>query len=129
VAYPRVTRDTRPPTRLRQSKARIAADADVRRGLGRSALTPAAWSRIASVRYQRLGLAIEISLVLSYMGEEYVATELVSEDGSGSVRRTQIGSGTAHTGYQMRHAWTGRLRPSGAYSGTNLARTAEPYAA
>jgi len=36
------------------------------------------------------------------MGEEYVATELVSEDGSGSVRRTQIGSGTAHTGYQMR---------------------------
>jgi hypothetical protein len=52
------------------------------------------------VRYQRTGLAIEISLVLSYMGEEYVATELVSEDGSGSLRRTQIGSGTAHTGYQ-----------------------------
>jgi hypothetical protein len=56
------------------------------------------------VRYQRTGLAIEISLVLSYMGEEYVATELVSEDGSGSVRRTQIGSGAAHTGYQMRRA-------------------------
>ena len=56
------------------------------------------------VRYQRTGCAIEISLVLSYMGEEYVATELVSEDGSGSVRRTQIGSGTAHTGYQMRRA-------------------------
>ena len=54
------------------------------------------------VRYQRTGLAIEISLVLSYMGEEHVATELVSEDGSGSVRRTQIGPGTAHTGYQMR---------------------------
>lgn len=56
------------------------------------------------VRYQRPGYAIEISLVLSYMGEEYVATELVSEDGSGSVRRTQIGSGTAHNGYQMRRA-------------------------
>ena len=56
------------------------------------------------VRYQRTGLAIEISLVLSYMGEEYVATELVSEDVSGLVRRTQIGSGTAHTGYQMRRA-------------------------
>jgi hypothetical protein len=38
------------------------------------------------------------------MGEEYVVTELVSEDGSGSVRRTAIGSGAAHTGYQMRRA-------------------------
>lgn len=56
------------------------------------------------VRYERLGCAIEISLVLSYMGEEYVATVLVSEDGSGSVRRTQIGSGAAHNGYQMRRA-------------------------
>ena len=56
------------------------------------------------VRYQRPGLAIEISLVLSYMGEEHVATELVCEDGFGSVRRTQIGSGAAHTGYQMRRA-------------------------
>jgi len=56
------------------------------------------------VRYWRTGLAIEITLVLSYMGEEYVATELVSEDDSGSVRRTQIGSGAAHTGYQMRRA-------------------------
>lgn len=56
------------------------------------------------VRYQRTGLAIEISLVLSYMGEEYVASELVSEDGSGSVRRTQIESGTAHSGYQTRRA-------------------------
>ena len=56
------------------------------------------------VRYRRTGLAIEISLVLSYMGEEHVATELVCEDGFGSVRRTQIGSGAAHTGYQMRRA-------------------------
>jgi hypothetical protein len=56
------------------------------------------------VRYQRPGCAIEISLVLSYLGEDYVATELVSEDGSGSDRRTQIGSGTAHNGYQMRRA-------------------------
>lgn len=63
-----------------------------------------AYPQLRSVRYQRTGLAIEISLVLSYMGEEYVATELVSEGASGSVRRTQIGSGTAHTGYQMRRA-------------------------
>ena len=56
------------------------------------------------VRYMRSDLAVEISLVLSYMGEEYVATHLVSEDDSGSVRRTEIGSRTAHTGYQMRRA-------------------------
>jgi hypothetical protein len=53
-------------------------------------------------RYRRRGLAVEISLVLSYMGEEYVAAHLVSEDDSGSARRTEIGSCTAHTGYQMR---------------------------
>jgi hypothetical protein len=56
------------------------------------------------VRYRRNDLTVEISLVLSYMGEEYVATTLVSGDRSGSVRRTQIGSNTAHTGYQMRRA-------------------------
>jgi hypothetical protein len=59
---------------------------------------------LRKVRYWRTGLAIEISLVLSYMGEEYVATELVAEDDSGSVRRTPIRSGAAHTGYQMRRA-------------------------
>jgi hypothetical protein len=59
---------------------------------------------LRTVRYRRTGCAIEISLVLSYMGEEYVAAELVSEDGSGPVRRAQIGSGAAHTGYQMRRA-------------------------
>lgn len=56
------------------------------------------------VRYKRSDLTLEISLVLSYMGEEYVATTLVSGERSGSVRRTQIGSTTAHTGYQMRRA-------------------------
>src|SRR5216683_2846055 len=50
------------------------------------------------VRYKRTDLAFEISLVLSYMGEEYVSTDLVSEDDSGSVRRTEIGSCTVHTG-------------------------------
>jgi hypothetical protein len=56
------------------------------------------------VWYQRADLAIEISLVLSYMGEEYVAADLVAENDSGSVRRTEIGRSTAHTGYQMRRA-------------------------
>ena len=59
---------------------------------------------LRGVRYHRTGLAVEISLVLSYMGEEYVATELVFEDESRAIRRTRIGSSTAHTGYQMRRA-------------------------
>jgi hypothetical protein len=56
------------------------------------------------VRFERADLAVEISLVLCYMGEEYVAADLVMEDDSGSVRRTQLGRNTAHTGYQMRRA-------------------------
>ena len=63
-----------------------------------------AYPLLRTVRYERPGCAIEVSLVLSYMGEEHVATELVSDDGSGSVCRTQIGFGAAHTGYQMRRA-------------------------
>lgn len=54
------------------------------------------------VRFRRADLAVEISLVLSYMGEEYVAADLVTEDAAGSVHRAEIGRGTAHTGYQMR---------------------------
>jgi hypothetical protein len=56
------------------------------------------------VRFDRADLAIEVSLVLSYMGEEYVAADLVTVDQSGSSRRTEIGHRTAHTGYQMRRA-------------------------
>ncbi|HSR84557.1 MAG TPA: hypothetical protein VLM11_10300 [Streptosporangiaceae bacterium] len=56
------------------------------------------------VRYRRDDVAFEITLVLSYMGEEHVDTSMVSEDESGSARRTQVKSDAAHTGYQMRHA-------------------------
>jgi hypothetical protein len=56
------------------------------------------------VRFERADVAIEISLVLSYMGEEYVASNFVAADSAGSVRRTKIRQDTAHTGYQMRHA-------------------------
>jgi len=78
------------------------------------------------VRYKHADLAFEISVVLSYMGEEYVATTLVSGDRSGPVRRTQIGSNTAHTGYRMRRALmgTGRQIRCGNYSGSNC-RAAE----
>ena len=40
------------------------------------------------------------SVWCSRTGEEHVATSLVPEDRSGSPRRTQIGSSTAHTGCQ-----------------------------
>lgn len=56
------------------------------------------------MRFGRADLAVEISLVLSYMGEEYVSADLVAQDDAGSVRRTEIGRNTAHTGYQMRRA-------------------------
>jgi len=56
------------------------------------------------LRFKREDLVIEVTLVLSYMGEEYVATSLVFEGRSDSGRRTEIGHNTAHTGYQMRHA-------------------------
>jgi hypothetical protein len=56
------------------------------------------------VRFERADVAIEISLVLSYMGEEYVASNVVAADSQGSVRRTKIRQETAHTGYQMRRA-------------------------
>jgi hypothetical protein len=56
------------------------------------------------VRYTRADLAVEISLALSYMGEEHVDTDLIRRGDGGAVHRTQIGSNTAHTGYQMRRA-------------------------
>jgi len=56
------------------------------------------------IRFDRADLEIEVSLVLSYMGEEYVAVHLVAVDESGSNRRAEIGHRTARTGYQMRRA-------------------------
>jgi hypothetical protein len=38
------------------------------------------------MRFERPDLAIEISLVLSYMGERYVAAVLLAQDEFGSVR-------------------------------------------
>jgi hypothetical protein len=57
-----------------------------------------------SVRYYRGGTTIEASLVLWYIGEEYVATTQIADAPDGTERRTKIGSNTAHTGYQMRRA-------------------------
>ncbi len=56
------------------------------------------------VRYRRDGITIEASLVLWYMGEQYVATTHVVGIRDGAALRTEIGRNTAHTGYQMRRA-------------------------
>ena len=54
-----------------------------------------------SVSYHRGGITIEASLVLWYMGEEYVATTQVATAPGSGARRTEIARNTAHTGYQM----------------------------
>jgi hypothetical protein len=59
---------------------------------------------IVRVGYHRAGMTIEASLVLRYMGEEYVATTQLSTAPDGTERRTQIARNTAHTGCQMRRA-------------------------
>jgi hypothetical protein len=59
---------------------------------------------IVSVRYHRGTVTLEASLVLWYMGEEYVATAQVTNDPDGAARRAEIARNTAHTGYQMRRA-------------------------
>jgi hypothetical protein len=59
---------------------------------------------LRTCRYDHGDFAVEVSLTLSYMGEEYVTATLVSAVGPGAARRSQIGQGTAHTGYQMRRA-------------------------
>ncbi|HEV3288533.1 MAG TPA: hypothetical protein VG123_06035 [Streptosporangiaceae bacterium] len=57
-----------------------------------------------SVTYHRGATTIEASLVLWYMGEEYVATTQVTDGPDGTALRTEVARNTAHTGYQMRRA-------------------------
>jgi hypothetical protein len=56
-----------------------------------------------TLRYSRGALAVEISLVLSYMGEECVTTRITPADRAQSPR-DEITRDAAHTGYQMRRA-------------------------
>ena len=56
-----------------------------------------------TLRYSRGALAVEISLVLSYMGEEHVITRITPADRARSAR-DEISRDTAHTGYQIRRA-------------------------
>ncbi|MDX2731689.1 hypothetical protein PV320_23980 [Streptomyces sp. PA03-2a] len=61
-----------------------------------------AYPAVVRVQYRRIDLAVEVFLVLTYSGEEYVATRL-SLRGS-APEEQEIGSHTAHTGYAMRRA-------------------------
>jgi hypothetical protein len=72
------------------------AGPDVQRGNGPGT--------VVSILYRRANVTIEASLVLWYMGEEYVATTFCADSASGTVERTGIARNTAHTGYQMRRA-------------------------
>jgi hypothetical protein len=72
------------------------AEPDVERGAGPGTTV--------TVRYRCRDIVIEVSLVLWYMGEEYVATTQVADVPDRAVRRTEVARNTAHTGYQMRRA-------------------------
>jgi hypothetical protein len=55
--------------------------------------------------YHRSDLDVEESLILSYGGEEYVMASLVhSSPAPGPGHHTQVSTGVAHTGFQMRRA-------------------------
>ena len=56
---------------------------------------------VIHVIYHRSDLDVRETLILSYGGEEYVATNLVYKS---DARRTELSAGIAHTGFQMRRA-------------------------
>ena len=58
---------------------------------------------VMCVRYHRADLDVEASLVLSYGGEEYVtATVVYPGVAQEPARRTEVGTDTARTGFQLR---------------------------
>ncbi|MFD3496420.1 hypothetical protein ACFWWB_38690 [Streptomyces sp. NPDC058690] len=61
-----------------------------------------AYPVVVRVKYRRHDLAVEVFLVLTYSGEEYVATRLSL--GGSAPEEQEIGAHTAHTGYAMRRA-------------------------
>lgn len=59
---------------------------------------------LLTVIYHRADLDVEVSLVLSYAGEEHIDTSVAATGTDSSVGRTEVGSDTARTGFQMRKA-------------------------
>lgn len=60
---------------------------------------PGALTRL-TVSYAKDSITVRSSLVIGYMGEEYVLTEIIDND----TARTRIGEHTAHKGHEMRRA-------------------------
>lgn len=56
------------------------------------------------VRYTNGRTSVRTQLVLWYMGEEYVSTDVIVETPEAAVTRTTIGHHTAHKGHEMRRA-------------------------
>jgi hypothetical protein len=71
-----------------------------------------------SVRYTRDDAVVETSLVLHYMGEEYVTTRLEHDDDAGRRHRRSVGTDTAHKGDQVRKALDGQAKALHALLGT-----------
>ena len=57
-----------------------------------------------TVGYHRDDLAVDVRLTQSYGGEEHVDTSVAATGPDSSVNRTEVGSDTARTGFQMRQA-------------------------
>jgi hypothetical protein len=65
----------------------------------------AGYPLLIRVSYHRSDVDLEETLILSYGGEEYVTASAVhSSPVSGSTTRTELSTGTAHTGFQLRQA-------------------------
>lgn len=62
------------------------------------------------IRFDRADLEIGVSLVLSYMGEEYVAVHLVAVDESGSNRRAESDIARPALGTRCAAPWICRPR-------------------
>jgi hypothetical protein len=54
--------------------------------------------------YYRWPLRVQVTLILSYAGEEYLYTSVAVTHTDGHSDRSEISSNTVHTGFQMRRA-------------------------
>lgn len=57
-----------------------------------------------AVSYSKDGVTVSSRLLLAYMGEESVITEIVTERPGAQRTTTTVGENTAHKGHEMRRA-------------------------
>ena len=95
--------DVRRKSFVAETTSRLAFLCDDHGFVGPEVTEPDEYPLLIRVRYHRADFDVEESLVLSYGGEEYVAATVIYP-GRGPAQRTEIATGTAHTGFQMRRA-------------------------